>query len=118
MKIMPILLAGALVLTTGHLWAASGAEDSLERLQLSSDTLQAMINADKGIPEEVLNNANCIVVVPHLVKGGFVIGVEHGRGWPHAAQKKAGARRHSSPSAEAAGDCRLALKAWIWSCWS
>lgn len=40
-----------------------------------------MINAaDKGIPEEVLNNAKCIVVVPHLVKGGFVIGGEHGRG--------------------------------------
>ena len=40
-----------------------------------------MINApDKGIPEEVLNNAKCIVVVPHLIKGGFVIGGEHGRG--------------------------------------
>src|SRR5579871_284806 len=81
MKIMPMLLAGALALTTGHLWAASGADDSIERLQLSSDTLQAMINTpDKGIPEEVVNNAKCIVVVPHLVKGGFVIGGEHGRG--------------------------------------
>lgn len=81
MKIMPMLLAGALALTTGHLWAASGAEDSIERLRLSADTLQAMINAaDKGVPEEVLSNAKCIVVVPHLVKGGFVIGGEHGRG--------------------------------------
>src|SRR5580704_6783286 len=81
MKIMPLLLAGAFALTTGHLWAASGTEDSIERLQLSSDTLQAMINTpDKGIPEEVLNNAKCIVVVPHLVKGGFVIGGQHGRG--------------------------------------
>jgi lipid-binding SYLF domain-containing protein len=81
MKIMSMLLAGALAATTGHLWAASGAEDSIERLRLSADTLQAMINAaDKGIPEEVLNNAKCIVVVPHLVKGGFVIGGEHGRG--------------------------------------
>ena len=81
MKLMPMLLAGAFALTTGHLWAASGVEDSIERLQLSSDTLQAMINTpDKGIPEEVLNNAKCMVVVPHLVKGGFVIGGEHGRG--------------------------------------
>lgn len=81
MKIMPMLLAGALALTTGHLWAASGTDDSIERLHLSADTLQAMINTpDKGIPEEVLNNAKCIVVVPHLVKGGFVIGGEHGRG--------------------------------------
>lgn len=81
MKLMHLFLAGAFALTTGHLWAASGVEDSIERLQLSSDTLQAMINTpDKGIPEEVLNNAKCIVVVPHLVKGGFVIGGEHGRG--------------------------------------
>ena len=81
MKIMSMLLAGAFALTTGHLWAASGTENSIERLQSSSDTLQAMINTpDKGIPEEVLNNAKCIVVVPHLVKGGFVIGGEHGRG--------------------------------------
>ena len=29
MKLMPMLLAGAFALTTGHLWAASGAEDSL-----------------------------------------------------------------------------------------
>jgi lipid-binding SYLF domain-containing protein len=78
---MSTLLAGAFALTAGHLWAASGSEDSIERLRLSSDTLQAMINTpDKGIPEEVLNNAKCIVVVPHLVKGGFLIGGEHGRG--------------------------------------
>ena len=60
MKIIPMLMAGAFVLTTGHLWAASGTEDSIERLRLSSDTLQAMIDTpDKGIPEEVLNNAKC-----------------------------------------------------------
>lgn len=81
MKIMATLLAGALALTTGNLWAASGLQDSIERLQLSLDTLQAMVNTpDKGIPEEVLNNAKCIVVVPHLVKGAFVIGGQHGRG--------------------------------------
>jgi SH3 domain-containing YSC84-like protein 1 len=80
-KIIPMLFAGAIALTTGNLWAASGAEDSIERLQLSSDTLRAMINApDKGVPEEVVNNAKCIVVIPHLVKGAFVIGGQHGRG--------------------------------------
>ena len=81
MKIMPMLLAGAVALTTGNLWAASGLQDSIERLQLSSDTLRAMIDApDKGIPEEVVNDAKCIVVIPHLVKGAFVIGGQHGRG--------------------------------------
>ncbi len=81
MRIVPVLLAGAFALSTGNLWAASGRQDSIERLRMSTETLHAMINTpDKGIPEEVLNNAKCIVVVPHLVKGGFVFGAEHGRG--------------------------------------
>jgi SH3 domain-containing YSC84-like protein 1 len=81
MKIKSVILAGALALASGNLWAASGRQDSIERLHMSSDTLHAMINApDKGIPEEVLASAKCIVVVPHLVKGGFILGAEHGRG--------------------------------------
>ncbi len=81
MKIMPLLLVGAVALTSGNLWAASGRQDSIERLQMSSEVLHSMMNApDKGVPEEVMNAAKCIVVVPHLVKGGFVVGGEHGRG--------------------------------------
>src|ERR1700723_2418426 len=81
MKITPLLLVAAMALTGGNLWAASGRQDSLDRLQMSSDVLHSIMNApDKGIPEEVMNGAKCIVVVPHLVKGGFVVGGEHGRG--------------------------------------
>ena len=35
---------------------------------------------DSGIPEEVLEHAKCIAVVPHMLKGGFVFGAENGRG--------------------------------------
>src|SRR5437868_9943516 len=81
MKITSVVLVGALALASGNLWAASGRQDSIERLRMSSDTLHAMINApDKGIPEEVIADAKCIVIVPHLIKGGFIIGAEHGRG--------------------------------------
>jgi lipid-binding SYLF domain-containing protein len=81
MKIKSVFLVGALALTSANLFAASGRQDSIERLHMSTDTLRAMINApDRGIPEEVLASAKCIVVVPHLVKGGFIVGGEHGRG--------------------------------------
>jgi lipid-binding SYLF domain-containing protein len=81
MKMKSVFLVGALALTSANLCAASGRQDSIERLHMSTDTLRAMINApDKGIPEEVLASAKCIVVVPHLVKGGFIVGAEHGRG--------------------------------------
>jgi lipid-binding SYLF domain-containing protein len=39
-----------------------------------------MATPDKGIPEEVLSNAKCILVVPNLIKGGFIFGGKHGRG--------------------------------------
>jgi lipid-binding SYLF domain-containing protein len=78
---MSLFLVGAFALTAANLSASSGRQNSIERLHLASDTLTAMIDSpDKGIPEEVLDNAKCIVVVPHLVKGGFVVGGEHGRG--------------------------------------
>jgi lipid-binding SYLF domain-containing protein len=41
---------------------------------------EIMSAPDKGIPEEVLEHAKCIAVVPHMLKGGFVFGGENGRG--------------------------------------
>src|SRR4030081_2074748 len=42
------------------------------------DEIQAA--GDKGIPEEVLGSAECVAVVPSLLKGGFVFGGRYGRG--------------------------------------
>jgi lipid-binding SYLF domain-containing protein len=81
MKITSALLIGAFTLANANLLAASGSQDSIERLQMSSDVLHSIMDApDKGIPEEVVSGAKCIVVVPHLLKGGFIVGGEHGRG--------------------------------------
>jgi lipid-binding SYLF domain-containing protein len=41
---------------------------------------EIMSAPDKGIPEEVLEHAKCVAVVPHMLKGGFVFGAENGRG--------------------------------------
>jgi lipid-binding SYLF domain-containing protein len=62
-------------------WAGEQNKDVTERLQMASGVLGQMTSApDKGIPEEVLETAKCIAVVPHLVKGGFIFGGKHGRG--------------------------------------
>src|ERR1700722_15799993 len=55
--------------------------DVVERLQSSTKVLHQILNTpDKGIPDEVLKGAKCIAVVPGLIKGGFIVGAEHGRG--------------------------------------
>jgi lipid-binding SYLF domain-containing protein len=55
--------------------------DVVERLQNGTTVLHQMMNTpDQGIPDEVLKGAKCIAVVPGLLKGGFIIAGQHGRG--------------------------------------
>src|SRR5580704_3694061 len=62
-------------------WADDTRDAAIDRLQHAGEVLrQIMATPDKGIPEEVLDHAKCIAVVPHLVKGGFIVGAEGGRG--------------------------------------
>ena len=80
-KTMSVLLMTFLGMFGTFAWAGSARQDSVARLQSSVDVLQAiMATPDKGIPEEVLSNAKCILVVPDLIKGGFIFGGKHGRG--------------------------------------
>ena len=53
----------------------------IERLRDSGTDLKQLMNApDSSIPQNVLADAKCIAVIPDMVKGGFVIGGNHGRG--------------------------------------
>jgi lipid-binding SYLF domain-containing protein len=62
-------------------WAESDREATVNRLDHAGRVLHEIMAApDNGIPEEVLEHAKCIAVVPHLLKGGFVFGAENGRG--------------------------------------
>ena len=80
-KTMAVLLMSFMGLVGTFAWAGSGREDTVDRMQKSVDVLHSiMATPDKGIPEEVLSNAKCILVVPDLIKGGFIIGGKHGRG--------------------------------------
>src|SRR5579872_4167093 len=80
-KTMAVLLMSFMGTVGTYAWAGSAREDTVRRLQASVDVLHAiMATPDKGIPEDVLNHAKCILVVPGLIKGGFIFGAKHGRG--------------------------------------
>jgi lipid-binding SYLF domain-containing protein len=80
-RTLSVLLMSFVGLLGTYAWAGSGREDTVNRMQKSVDVLHAiMATPDKGIPEEVLSNAKCILVVPDLIKGGFIFGGKHGRG--------------------------------------
>src|SRR6202050_632628 len=80
-KTVSLLLMSLLGMVGTYAFAGSDREDTIERMQKSVDVLQSIMSTpDKGIPEEVLNGAKCIVIVPNMIKGGFIFGAKHGRG--------------------------------------
>jgi lipid-binding SYLF domain-containing protein len=62
-------------------WAGSAQEDATDRLDNATKVLHEIMGApDNGIPEEVLEHARCVAVIPHMVKGGFIFGGKGGKG--------------------------------------
>src|SRR5262249_36978090 len=62
--------------------AVMSAAPAQERLRESATVIsEVMGTPDKGIPQDLLDKAQCAVVVPNLKKGAFVVGGEYGRGF-------------------------------------
>lgn len=75
------ILCAAILSFTSFAWGATSRQATDARLEHAGAVLHGIMAApDKGIPEEVLEHAKCVAVVPHLLKGGFVFGAENGRG--------------------------------------
>jgi lipid-binding SYLF domain-containing protein len=76
-----LITLAAILSLTSVCWAGTDREATENRLDHAGAVLHEIMAApDKGIPEEVLEHAKCVAVVPHLLKGGFVFGAENGRG--------------------------------------
>jgi len=76
-----LILAAAVVLGLSSMSWADGRKDSVERLGNAATVLnEVMASPDKGIPQEVIDNAKCIAVVPSMMKAAFIFGGKHGRG--------------------------------------
>jgi SH3 domain-containing YSC84-like protein 1 len=88
-------LAGTLSTVT---YAADREIKVSDRLDASADTLADMMKAsDKGIPQELLDKAKCVVVIPGMKKAGFIFGAKYGQGF--AACRRKGGTGWSAPAA-------------------
>ncbi len=85
----------------GSMSAAAFAADEIkvaDRLDAAADTLTDMMTAsDKGIPQDLLNKAHCVVVIPGMKKAGFIFGAKYGLGF--AACREHGGSGWSAPAA-------------------
>lgn len=48
---------------------------------------EIMATSDKGIPEELLANAHCIVIVPNMKTAAFLVGGKYGKGYMSCRRK-------------------------------
>jgi SH3 domain-containing YSC84-like protein 1 len=75
-------------LLTGVLVAAMAAapmfaqKDAQARLDAATTDLREMMNAsDSGVPQDLIAKAACVIVVPNLKAGGFIVGGQYGKGF-------------------------------------
>src|ERR1700738_2835477 len=74
-----VLLSSAIALSNVGLNAATEADKRLEAA--SSVFSEVMSISEKSIPQDLLNGAECVVIVPGMKKGAFIVGGKYGRGF-------------------------------------
>src|SRR5436309_15330801 len=85
MKLKPF---AALALGTSLLFAES---DAPKRLEVAAEDFKEVMGIpEKSIPQDLLNKAQCIVIVPGLKKGAFIFGAKYGKGYLSCRKSGAG----------------------------
>jgi lipid-binding SYLF domain-containing protein len=81
---MRMILAAALAIAP----LLAKGNDSVKRLAEASAVFSEIMAApDKGIPQDMLSNAHCIVIVPGLKTAAFVFGGKYGKGYVSCRNK-------------------------------
>ena len=71
--------------------AAEEPSEQVKRMDAAATVLDEIMGTpDKGIPEELLDSAKCVAVIPSMIKIGFVFGGRHGRGIATSAALSSG----------------------------
>jgi SH3 domain-containing YSC84-like protein 1 len=96
MRWINFTLATMLACTPG--FAKDDKQKVTERLDDAAALFSEIMAApDKSIPQDLLNKSQCIILVPGLKKGAFVVGGKYGKGF--AVCRKAGGNGWGSPAA-------------------
>src|ERR1700730_5857806 len=82
MNRLAVILAGALVLApfSSARSADQNAKDDRNRLENAGTVIQEILDIPDDIPQDLLDKARCVVVMPSVLKAAFVVGGSYGRG--------------------------------------
>ena len=77
-------LAVALLLIAPATFAAPASDkddkDEAKRLENAGTVIEEILNVPDNIPQDLLDKARCVVVLPSVVKAAFIVGGSYGRG--------------------------------------
>jgi len=81
MKKFCVLLIAAMFLsfTNSTLRAADNTKET-ERVENAGKVMTEILNVPEGIPQDLLDKAYCVIVLPSVLKAAFVFGGSYGRG--------------------------------------
>lgn len=67
---------------------AAGASKDEERLQRAATVFSEVMQvSDNAIPQDLLDNAECVAIIPGAKKGAFIFGGKYGRGFVSCRKK-------------------------------
>lgn len=80
-KRLCLCLATAMValLIPSHLFADDKSKDE-DRLQNAGQVMKEILDVPDDIPQQLLDKADCVVVLPSVLKAAFIVGGSYGRG--------------------------------------
>jgi lipid-binding SYLF domain-containing protein len=61
-------------------FAEQKGEHEQQRVTESGQALDELINSKSGIPTNLLNKSECVIILPSVKKGGFIIAGQYGKG--------------------------------------
>jgi SH3 domain-containing YSC84-like protein 1 len=79
-KLAVLTLAAACLFAPALANAADDAAAVQARVTASGEVLKDLSSASNGIPTALLNKSECVIVLPSVKKGGFIIAASYGRG--------------------------------------
>ena len=73
--VLSFVVCAALLMASASFAWSEDRDGEAKRVQAAADVLNEIMAApDKGIPQEIMESAFCVGVVPSLKKGGFIFG--------------------------------------------
>lgn len=88
MNLLKLSTSVALLTALASTTMAAAKDDVGRRLKESATVLsEIMAASDKSIPQDLLEKAHCIVIVPGLKKGAFIFGGKYGKGFISCRRK-------------------------------